>query len=220
MPEIDESARQLHLRLVYFGPPRSGKSTNLQRLHDLLAADSRGRLKAFDSAGDRTVSFDVSLPVAKSEWTVQVNVCGFSSPLLRSAKASLLEGADAVALVTDSMAGRAEENQEAIREADALLRSARVAPRPPPPIVLQLNKRDLADRPAEEDLERSFADRGWPIFTAAAKHGDGVRETFTFLLRLAFEAADQRMGLSERTGLTLAGVTASALKALRRGHPA
>ena len=82
--------------------------------------------------------------------------------------------------------------------------------------MLQVNKRDRVDAVSEDEIEQEWGGRPWPIFTAAAKQGDGVRETFTCLLRLAFEDANKTANVEKRTGLSLAGVTASSLKALRR----
>ncbi len=213
MPEILDRTRQLRLRLVYFGPPRSGKAVNLQRIFELLKPEARGRMVAFDAGPDRRVSFEMILPSENPDgWTLLVEIAAISSPLLKPTKIATLERADAVAFVADATRERREENHEAFREAEDLLR-----PRLPP-IVLQVNKRDRADALSEEEIEREWGQRSWPIFTAAAKQGDGVRETFTCLLRLAFEGSDKGAGLESRTGLTLAGVTASALKALRRGE--
>lgn len=220
MPEILDRTRQLKLRLVYFGPPRSGKAVNLQRIFELLKPEARSRMVAFDAGGnvvrpgaDRRVSFEMILPPEVPEgWTLEVEISAISSPLLKPTKIATLERADAIAFIADATRERREENHEAFREAEELLR-----PRVPP-IVLQVNKRDRADALSEDEIEREWGARSWPIFTAAAKQGDGVRETFTCLLRLAFEGADKGASLEAATGLTLSGVTTSALKALRRGE--
>ncbi|HVO29935.1 MAG TPA: ADP-ribosylation factor-like protein [bacterium] len=221
MPEILDRTRQLKLRLVYYGPPRSGKAVNLQRIFELSRPEARSRMVAFDAGGnvtrpgaDRRVSFEMTLPPETPEgWTVVVEISALSSPLLmRPTKIATLERADAVAFVADATRERREENHEAFREAEELLRART------PPIVLQVNKRDRADALSEDEIEREWGARSWPIFTAAAKQGDGVRETFTCLLRLAFEGTDKGAGLEAMTSLTLSGVTTAALKALRRAE--
>lgn len=252
MAELQERARQLQLRLVYFGPPGSGKAANLQWIHDLLPAEVRSRIRAFASGSERTVSFDMtflpptttadrptgpsravmpaSAPVTGSSaagidrptgssraiqgpWKVRVTISGCSSPLLKDTKLATLEASDAIAFVADGARGRREENHEAYREMEELLRVRRGLP----PIVLQVNKRDLPDVLSEDEIEREWGGRGWPIFTAAADKGEGVRETFTCLLRLAWEAADRTTGVAEKTGLSLDGLTSAAVAALRRG---
>lgn len=225
MPEILDRARQLKLRLVYYGPPRSGKAVNLQRIFELLRPDDRSRMVAFDAGPDRRVSFEMRLPAEKETgFSTVLEISAVSSPLLKSTTIATLERADAVAFVADASRERREENHEAFREAEDLLRATPAARGGAPiaPIVLQVNKRDRADALSEDEIEREWGARSWPIFTAAAKQGDGVRETFTCLLRLAFEGHDRGAALEARTGLTLAGITAAALKALRQreeGNP-
>jgi mutual gliding-motility protein MglA len=222
---LDERTRQLSLRLVYFGPPGSGKAANLQRIHELLPAEGRSRIRAF-SAGqqpaisgglltfERTVSFDMTLAsAAETGWSLQLTIAALSSPLLQATKVATVTQADAVAFVADASRARRDENHEAIRECEELLRTSR---RITPPLVLQVNKRDRDDAVHDDEIEREWGERKWPIFTASADRGDGVRETFTCLLRVAFEAADRADKVEERTGLTLRGVTDAALKALRQ----
>ena len=57
--EIDEERRELSIKLVYYGPALSGKTTNLQKLHARAAAQSRGRLMSLDTQQDRTLFFDL-----------------------------------------------------------------------------------------------------------------------------------------------------------------
>lgn len=217
MPDLNERARTLTLRLVFFGPPGSGKAANLQRIHELLPPEVRSRIRAFAMGpSDRTVSFDMTLP--GTAWTTVITLSACSSPLLNPTKAALVANADAIAFVADASRARRDENHEAFRECEELLRETlRPLHRELPPIVLQVNKRDRPDALSEDDIEREWGARPWPIFTASASRGEGVRETFTCLLRVAFESADRGWKVGSRTGLTLGGVTESALRALRQG---
>lgn len=216
--DLDERTRQLSLRLVYFGPPGSGKAANLQRIHELLPAEGRSRIRAFSAGAERTVSFDMTLSAAPEgespdAWSLQLTVAACSSPLLQPTKVATVAQADAVAFVADASRARRDENHEAIRECEELLRTSRKVA---PPLVLQINKRDRDDAVHEDEIEREWGARKWPIFTSSADRGDGVRETFTCLLRVAFEAADRAQQVEARTGLTLRGVTDAALRALRQ----
>jgi hypothetical protein len=57
--QLDFAARELTLKLVYYGPALSGKTTNLRALHELAAQESRGRLMTLDTKDDRTLFFDL-----------------------------------------------------------------------------------------------------------------------------------------------------------------
>ena len=217
MAELQERTRQLLLRLVFFGPPASGKAANLQWIHELLRPESRSRMRAYDRGPERTVSFDMTLglPAAKegeAPWRIQLTLSGCSSPLLKDTKIATVQAADAIAFVADGVRGRDQENREALRELEEVLRGKAGGA---PPIVVQLNKHDHPDAMHEEDIEREWGGGAWPVFTASATDGSGVRETFSCLLRLAWEAADRREELSRRTGLGLPSISAAAISALR-----
>ena len=223
MPEIQERARRLILRLVYFGPPGSGKAANLQCIHELLRDDSRSRIRSVSTGAERSLHFDTTLPaeaggigaVAPGEepWRVTLAVSGCSSPLLKESKAAILASADAIAFVAHGSRSKREENHEAMRELEALLRTRRGRV---PQLVLQVNRADMNGAQADEEVEREWAHRSCPIFTASPATGEGVRETFTCLLRLAYEEANRDLDLVSETGLTLPGVTAAALQAMRQ----
>ena len=213
MAEFDERTRQLSLRLVYFGPPGSGKAANLQRIHELLPAEGRSRIRAYSSGSERTISFDMTLLAAtKGGWSVQLVVAACSSPLIQATKIATVTGADALAFVADASRSRRDENHEAARECEEVMRTSRKVA---PPVVLQLNKRDRDDALHEDEIDREWGERKWPVFTASADRGDGVRETFSCLVRLAFEAADRGSQVEQKTGLTLSEVTDAALMTFR-----
>lgn len=213
MAELDGRNRQLTLRLVYFGPPGSGKAANLQRIHELLPAEGRSRIRAFSSGAERTISFDMTLLApAPDGWSIQLIISACSSPLLQATKVATLSSADAVAFVADASRSRRDENHEAARECEEVMRTSR---KTAPPIVLQINKRDRDDAVHEDEIDREWGERKWPTFTASADRGDGVRETFSCLVRLAFEAANRSDDVEKTTGLTLSSVTDAALMTFR-----
>jgi signal recognition particle receptor subunit beta len=62
MVQINMSAREITLKFVYYGPALSGKTTNLQKLHEVLDGSARGKMVTLDTTDDRTLYFDF-LPV-------------------------------------------------------------------------------------------------------------------------------------------------------------
>ena len=98
--QLDFAARELTIKLVYYGPALSGKTTNLQAIHQLVTADTRGRLMTLDTRDDRTLFFDL-LPLsftAGSGLTVRLKlfkgdcrVVGRRSPLALDASGALAQ---------------------------------------------------------------------------------------------------------------------------------
>ena len=62
MAQVDFTERQLTIKLVYYGPPLSGKTSNLRALHAKVESQNRGRLMTLDTRDDRTLFFDL-LPI-------------------------------------------------------------------------------------------------------------------------------------------------------------
>ncbi|MGA8181414.1 MAG: GTPase, partial [Desulfobacterales bacterium] len=67
MVELNEKEKKMILKIVYYGPALSGKTTNLMQLHDQLNPEKRGELMSFETKGDRTLFFDLLPVLVKSE---------------------------------------------------------------------------------------------------------------------------------------------------------
>ena len=103
--QLDFAARELTIKLVYYGPALSGKTTNLQVLHQLVSHSGRGRLMTLDTRDDRTLFFDL-LPLtftASSGLTVRLKLFTVPGQVIHNATRRLvLSGADGVAFIADS----------------------------------------------------------------------------------------------------------------------
>ncbi len=181
MSLVNFAAREITCKIVYYGPGRSGKTTNLQYIFGRVPEVRRGRMVSLATHGDRTLFFDF-LPIDLG------TISGFQTRFqlytvpgqsyYNATRKLVLQGADGVVFVADSQARRFDDNVESLQNLQENLLSQAVDVRSLP-IVLQYNKQDL---PA--DLELSHADldeglnfRGVPSFGADALHGSGVFET-------------------------------------------
>lgn len=190
MSFIHQAAREVHFKIVYAGPARGGKTTNLVSLHDRLPPERRGRLLSLAGAEERTLFFDfLALSIGE--------VAGLSTRFHlytvpgqawhRLSRRAVLRGADAIVFVADTTPGRERDVLSAWRELDepgfagtGTLAVAR---------VLQWNKRDLAEAlPLSAMRELLAPGPSTPEIEASALLGRGVHET----LRLACRAALRR----------------------------
>lgn len=169
------------LKLVYWGPGLSGKTTNLKWLHARLRPELRGRLVSLDSLGERTIYFDClpldldpacGAPIRLRLYTVP------GQPRFRLTRRLVLHGVDGLVFVWDSRSRRLRENVGSLLEAreavEACGRDWERLPR-----VIQLNKQDL-DPLTPRDVIETVLDRlgeRAPRFTAVAADGVGVLET-------------------------------------------
>jgi signal recognition particle receptor subunit beta len=198
--ELDFAARALTIKLVYYGPALSGKTTNLRALHDLVAPEARGRLMALDTRDDRTLFFDL-LPLrfrARSGVSVCLKLFTVPGQVIHNATRRLvLAGVDGVAFIADSRSSAAREAAMSfvnLRQnlADNGLDIEQL------PVVIQFNKRDLPDIRSDAELDDLAARGREPVFKAVATRGDGVLATFFGLVRATCKKLEQKHGLSHK----------------------
>ncbi len=181
MPVVNYPSREITCKIVYFGPGRSGKTTNLQYIHTRVPEDRRGTMVSVATQGDRTLFFDF-LPLdlgTISGFTTRFQLYTVPGQVYyRSTRRLVLRGADGVVFVADSQRRQLEENVESLRDLHELLAEHDVDPRSLP-LVLQYNKqdlpRDLILNAGELDEALNF--RSAPSFGADALGGAGVFET-------------------------------------------
>jgi signal recognition particle receptor subunit beta len=202
--QLDFRTRELTIKLVYYGPALSGKTTNLQALHRVVDRDSTGRLMTLDTKDDRTLFFDL-LPLnfkAKSGVSVRLKV--FTVPgqqIHASTRRLVVQGADGVVFVADSQRNETQNNSAAFLDLKNNLEANGLAIKNLP-LVIQFNKRDLpaANIRTEEELVE-LARRGRePVYLAVAMQGVGVVESFLGLLQVTWQALNQQHSLDRKFG--------------------
>jgi signal recognition particle receptor subunit beta len=214
MIEYDEQQKRMVLKLVYYGPALSGKTTNLLTLHDQLSLDGRGELMMLDTTEDRTIYFDL-LPffyVAPSGMKIKLKVYTVPGQVRHDAtRKAVLQRADGVVFIADSHATQMSVNFESFDNLEKNLAMVGLAI-DQLPLVIQFNKRDLPDIVAEEEILRSWAPTGLPVVMASALAGWGVLETFRRVLGLTFDAINSRYGLTELHNIDKDSFMAAILK--------
>jgi len=181
MSLVNFTTREITCKIVYYGPGRSGKTTNLQYIYTQVPDNRRGRMVSLATQTDRTLFFDF-LPLdlgSISGFTTKFQLYTVPGQVYYNATRKLvLQGADGVVFVADSQVRQLDENIESLQNLQANILEHGIDIRTLP-TVLQFNKqdlpRDLILGPQELDDALNF--RGWPSFTADALHGQGVFET-------------------------------------------
>lgn len=203
MIEFDEHDNRMVLKLVYYGPALSGKTTNLMRLHDLLDKKGRGDLMVLDAVDDRTLFFDL-LPFclsAPSGLKIKIKVFTVPGQVKHDAtRKAVLQRADAVAFIADSQLNQASNNVESFENLEKNLALVGLDIETIP-LIIQFNKRDLPDIVAEQEIHRIWDPTHIPVCMASALKGIGVVESYQTLLDQVYTALDQRYTLARLHGL-------------------
>jgi mutual gliding-motility protein MglA len=186
MAFVDFSAREIHCKIVYYGPGLCGKTKNLQFLHERTSPSRRGQLISLATPNERTLFFDFLPLDVGSLRGFQTRLHLYTVPgqvFYDAARRAILRGVDGIVFVADSQEARLAANVESIRNLEKNLREqgyeiAEI------PYVLQLNKRDLSTAMPAAELSRRLAIKGEPTLEATAATGAGVFETLKAIARL------------------------------------
>jgi signal recognition particle receptor subunit beta len=181
MSLVNFTTREITCKIVYYGPGRSGKTTNLQHVYSRVPADRKGLMVSLATQTDRTLFFDF-LPLdlgTISGFATKFQLYTVPGQVYYNATRKLvLQGADGVVFVADSQLRQLDENLASLQNLHANILESGVDVRTLP-MVLQFNKQDLPREliltPAELDEALNF--RSLPAFPADALHGVGVFET-------------------------------------------
>lgn len=181
MSLVNYATREITCKIVYYGPGRSGKTTNLHYIHGQVPTDRKGQMVSLATQTDRTLFFDF-LPIdlgTISGFTTRFQLYTVPGQVYyQTTRKLVLQGADGVVFVADSQSRQLAENIESFQDLQENLAGQGVDARQMP-MVIQYNKVDL---PAElrtpvPELEEQLNFRGIPSFAADALHGPGVFET-------------------------------------------
>jgi signal recognition particle receptor subunit beta len=176
MSLVNYATREITCKIVYCGPGRSGKTTNLQYIHSRVPWDRKGEMVSLATEGDRTLFFDfLPLELGKiSGFTTRFQLYTVPGQDYYNATRKLvLQGADGIVFVADSQRSQLEADIASYRNLHENLIDHGVDIREVP-VVIQYNKRDLPNVLGLDLLEEELNFRNVPSYPASALLGEGV----------------------------------------------
>jgi hypothetical protein len=197
---IDLGKKEIQAKIVYYGPGRGGKTTNLLLVHESMSKQVCGKMVTIDTKGDRTLFFDF-LPLSLGKiLNLSIRIQLYTVPgqvMYNTTRKLVLRGVDGVVFVADSLRIQRQKNIESLKNLEENLQDEGLDIRQTP-LVLQYNKRDLASsnvplltvEEMEEDLNR---DLKVPTFEASAVKGVGVYETLREISKLTVKGVVQKV---------------------------
>jgi hypothetical protein len=179
MSFINYAAREINVKIVFYGPGLCGKTTNLQYIFEKSAPQQKGKLISLATETDRTLFFDF-LPLdlgAVRGFKTRFHLYTVPGQVFYDASRKLiLKGVDGVVFVADSQEARMDANEESLSNLEDNLTENGFDLKSVP-YVLQFNKRDLPSAVLVDDMYRLLNFKGEPTFEAVATKGIGVFET-------------------------------------------
>ena len=200
MVQINFALKEVNCKVVFYGPGMSGKTTNLEIVHQKAPEENKGELTSISTDGDRTLFFDF-MPLDLG------NVAGMRTKFqlytvpgqvyYNSTRKLVLQGVDGVIFVADSDPEKIDENIESysnlIENLAEYGKDIRELPH-----VIQYNKRDLPNAMPVAELDKRMNKFGVPTFEAVAYTGEGVFPTLKTLAAMVLESIEKIDGRNPR----------------------
>src|SRR5262245_34706520 len=182
------ATRELTAKIVYYGPGLCGKTTNLKVLHDRLEPGTAGKPLNLQTQTDRTIYFDL-LPVEIGDikgYKIRFQLATVpGQTAFNETRRVVLKGVDGIVFVADSQWTMLPKNLEAWQNLKDNLKVNGITFESIP-VVIQYNKRDLADILAVDAMQEALGLSSYPFVEAVASAGRGVTETFKLISKLTF----------------------------------
>lgn len=184
MANFNPKERIIECKIVYYGPGRCGKTTNLEYIFKAFNKSATAEMISINTNGDRTLFFDF-LPIGLGKIRgCDVRVQLYTVPgqaRYRSTRKLVLKGVDGLVFVADSLEVRRKANLLSLKDlqenlAEQSMNIFRM------PLILQYNKRDLSKQGLPllplETLEHDLNSKlKVPSYPASATNGKGVGAT-------------------------------------------
>ncbi|MFT6734243.1 MAG: GTPase SAR1 family protein [Polaribacter sp.] len=204
MSDWNPTSNILTLKIVYYGPALSGKTTNLIALHDLLQPSFKGDMQILETKDDRTLFFDLFPLGLRTSDNTLIKLKIYTVPgqvVHNSTRKAVLSRCDGIVFVADSQLNQSENNAESFNNLAQNIRLLGLNLKTLP-LFVQFNKRDLPAIESIENIEKRWSETPWQVQYASALNKDGVYETFIKLLELVYRSVDKDYHLMDNYKLT------------------
>jgi signal recognition particle receptor subunit beta len=202
MASINYGAREISVKIVYYGPGLSGKTTNLQVIHRKIPPEHKSDMVSLATEQDRTLFFDF-LPLDLG------TIKGFSTKFqlytvpgqvyYNATRKLVLRGVDGVVFVADSGSDKIPENLESFQNLEDNLAEYHYK-REEIPIIIQYNKRDLPNALPVEEIDRQINKYQFPWTEAVANKGIGVFDSLKLMGKIVIDNLNRKYSRLSRGG--------------------
>src|SRR4051794_5954711 len=191
MAIINQATKELQVKIVFYGPAKCGKTTNLEQVHSnvkVAKPENKGKMVSLATSSDRTLFFDF-LPIeAMAIKGFKTKFQLYTVPgqvIYNTTRQLVLRGVDGIVFVADSQYEKMTENVESFTNLEENLKTLKLNMQDIP-YVLQYNKRDLPNVAPIEYMEFLLNNREVqvPSFTSSAHRCEGVFETLNMITRM------------------------------------
>lgn len=200
MAFVNYNNKEITIKIVYYGPALSGKTTCLKYIYASKEFQKKGKLITLDTDGDRTLFFDF-LPVevgTLGDYTIKMQLYTVPGQVAYDTTRKLvLQGADGVVFVADSQKVMRDQNIDSFHNLKTNLGLNNIA-FSEVPIILHYNKRDIADVLTIDQLNEDLNTLSRPFFPTTATSGENILEGLSSIMKLVIIYLKNRLSIFQK----------------------
>jgi signal recognition particle receptor subunit beta len=185
MALVNDAKKEIHAKIVYFGPGQSGKTTNLEFIYSKLKPEYRGKFKFMNIPSGKMVFFDFMRPelAGIKDFSIHFHIYTVTGDDVDSvAWKNVLKGADGVVFVADAEPSRMLQNRKSLESLKECLGDFGIQLEDMP-FIFQFNKRDLPDALSIEEMNNLLDAGDCLQVPAKASQGEGVLPTLSEIMK-------------------------------------
>lgn len=205
MAVINLRDKQIQCKIVYYGPGKSGKTSSLMYIYNILQSKVKSKMVVIKTEEERTLFFDFfPLDLGKiMDFDVRIQLYTVPGQIMyASTRRLILKGVDGIVFVADSQIEKRRENIESIKDLEENLKSGRLFLKDIP-LVFQYNKRDLGKQGVTllsvQDLQWDLNRFNVPYFLTSAVEGYGITNALRTISKLTIQYVNSRFTRSKVT---------------------
>jgi len=200
MAFVNYNNKEITVKIVYYGPALSGKTTCLKHIYTSKKFKKKGKLITLDTDGDRTLFFDF-LPIEIGKLgDYQIKMQLYTVPgqvSYDTTRKLVLQGADGIVFVADSQVVMADQNIESFENLKVNLELNNIS-YAEIPIIIQYNKRDLREILPLDDLNKEINPENRPSFPTVATNGENVIESLHAIMKMVIIYLKNRLSIFQK----------------------
>lgn len=202
MALVNDAKKEIHAKIVYYGPAKAGKTTNLEFIYNKLKPEYRGKFKFLNTPSGRMVFFDFMRPelAGVKDFSLHFHIYSVPGDVVDNAIwKNVLKGVDGIVFVADMDPARMLENRRSLEDLKEFL-AVHGSKLEDVPCIFQLNKKDLAGAMTPEDM-KNLLDTGDVLsIPAAARSAEGVLPTLSEMVKMILQnLRDTPLGEEEQS---------------------
>jgi signal recognition particle receptor subunit beta len=189
MALVNDIKKEIHAKIVFFGPGGGGKTTNLEFIYSKLKPEYRGKFKFMNTPSGRIVFFDFMRPelAGIKDFSIRFHIYTVPGDVADVAIwKNVLKGADGVVFVADLEPARILENLRSLESLKEILRGYGTALEETP-CLIQCNKKDVADASSIEQIQSLLDTADFRMVPASARSGEGVLPTLSEMVKMVLQ---------------------------------